>query len=296
MVKNAYAKINLTLDITGLLPDGYHSLFTVMTAVGCFDIISVNPRADEKIVLTADKDYIPLDEKNTCHKAAELFYSLTGIRGGCDIDIQNRVPSGAGLGNSSADAAAVLKALNELYSRPLTDAALCRQSVRVGADVPFCFAGGTKLCLGTGDDMSDLPAFDYPVLIVKAPVSFPTAGAYARYDALEKEKNIVHPDNENFLSFAKAGDWKNALKYAGNVFEQIQPAQPVADIRKDLYSGGAFYAAMSGSGSAVFGVFEKGYPRGELEASARIFRDKGYFAFVSEGDGHEKQPNKKDLE
>jgi len=278
MKKEAFAKINLTLDITGTLPDGYHSLFTVMTQVKCADIIGVTLRDDCEIVLSADKDYIPLDEKNTCYKAAALFYRLSGIKGGCDITIENRVPSGAGLGNSSSDAAVVLRTLNELYGYPVEDDELCRQSVKVGADVPFCYALGTKLCLNTGEEMYDLPAFDYPVLIVKIPESFPTAGAYARYDAAD---SIVHPDNEKFLEYARLGDYKSALGYAGNVFEQVQPREPIEKIKAQLISDGAFYSAMSGSGSAVFGVFQKDTSPEKFADLVSGFEKAGCFAFAS---------------
>lgn len=278
MKQEAFAKINLTLDITGIMPGGYHSLFTVMTGVGCADIIEVNLRDDGRIVLAANKDYIPLDESNTCYKAALLFRKLSGIDCGCDIVIENRVPSGAGLGNSSADAAAVLKILNSLNGFPLTDEQLCSASAKIGADVPFCYALGTRLCLGIGDKMSELPPFDYPVLIVKAPESFPTAGAYARYDASD---NIVHPDNVVFLEYAEAGEWKTALKYAGNVFEQVQPKDTIEKLKSELTANGAFYSAMSGSGSAVFGVFEKDKPKETLEKLAERFRAEGSFAAVS---------------
>lgn len=277
MERKAYAKINLTLDITGIMPGGYHSLFTVMHTAGCYDIISVNQRTDGRIVLSADRDYIPLDGKNTCYRAAALFYELTGIRDGCDIDIKNRVPSGAGLGNSSADAAAVLKILNGLYSFPLEDETLCRASAGIGADVPFTYARGTRLCLGVGDEMTELPRFNLPFVIVKKPVSFPTAGAYARYDALEA---VTHPDNEKFLACARRGEWKRALSYAGNVFEQVQPAEDIADIKSGLLSRGAFFASMTGSGSAVFGVFDADFPAEELEETAEYFRSRGCFAFA----------------
>lgn len=277
MERKAFAKINLTLDITGITQNGYHSLFTVMHSVGCYDIISVEKRDDREIVLTADKDYIPIDEKNTCYKAAALFYKLTETDGGCDVDIKNRVPSGAGLGNSSADAAAVLKILNELYNYPIADEELCKASAKVGADVPFTYAGGTKLCLGVGDEMSELPRFNLPFVIVKKPVSFPTAGAYARYDASE---NIVHPDNEKFLFYAKQGDYKTALQFAGNVFEQVQPEEEIADVKQELLDRGAFFSSMTGSGSAVFGVFDENASAEKLKQIAEFFREKGYFAYV----------------
>ena len=280
MKTEAFAKINLTLDITGRLENGYHSLFTVMHLVSCADVIGTEKRTDGRIVLSANKEYIPLDEKNTCHKAARLFFDMLGSCPGCDIKIENRVPSGAGLGNSSADAAAVLKNLNELFGFPFSDEELLKRSVEIGADVPFCFAGGTRLCLGTGEIMRALPAFDLPVIIVKPEISFPTAGAYARYDEKEANGKIIHPDNAAFLSFAEKGDWLSALKFASNVFEQIQPETQISAIKTALIQNGAVYSAMSGSGSAVFGVFDRAASAEYLSSVAASLSTPGTFTSV----------------
>ncbi|MDE6727293.1 MAG: 4-(cytidine 5'-diphospho)-2-C-methyl-D-erythritol kinase, partial [Oscillospiraceae bacterium] len=177
----AHAKINLFLDITGKLANGYHLLETVMQSVDLSDIVSVEQ--SDGITVSCSDPEIPENDGNICYKAAELFFELLGHRGGADIYIDKRIPHGAGLGGGSADAAAVLRGLNKLYGKPFDDETLLALAARVGADVPFCLVGGTKLCSGIGEVMTDTEPYPQRhFLIVKPDFECDTKAAYADYD------------------------------------------------------------------------------------------------------------------
>lgn len=247
----AYAKINLTLDLTGVLPNKYHGIFTCMQSVGLYD--SVNVRTGEKgLKLRCSEKYIPCDDRNTAYKAARLFYERAGLEPECDIYIKKLIPSGAGLAGGSADAAAVLKALGNAYPGRLSHKELLKLCLEVGADVPFCYVGGTKLCQNIGEIMSPLPPLKSNVLIVKPFERVSTKDAYQRFDSAE---SISHPDNDSFLFYAARGEYEEAVKYASNMFEVLSSVPSGKEIKETMLSGGAWYSSMSGSGSAYFGLF-----------------------------------------
>lgn len=236
----AHAKINLFLDITGKLSDGYHLLETIMQSVDLSDILSIE-LADEITVSSSDPE-IPEDEDNICYKAAELFYMLLGQKGGADIYIDKRIPHGAGLGGGSADAAATLRGLNRLHGKPFDDNALLKLAAKTGADVPFCLVGGTKLCRGIGDVMTDeepYPERDF--LIVKPNFNCDTKAAYESYDV------TMIPRRER-----QEGEYYN-------VFREIYKNKEINEIIEKLKSLGASAAELTGSGSAVFGAFDNDY-------------------------------------
>lgn len=248
----AFAKINLTLDLTGILPNRYHGIFTCMQSVGLYD--SVNVRTGEKgLKLRCSEKFIPCDDRNTAFKAARLFYERAGMEPECDIYIKKVIPSGAGLAGGSADAAAVLKALDSAYPGWLTHKELLGLCLEVGADVPFCYVGGTKLCQNIGEIMSPLPPLKSNVLIVKPFERVSTKDAYQKFDSAE---NITHPDNDSFLFYAARGDYREAVKYADNMFEVLCSVSSGKEIKEAMQSCGAWYSAMSGSGSAYFGLFD----------------------------------------
>lgn len=254
ITKKANAKINLMLDLTGVLPNGYHGIFTVMQSVTLCDEVTAEIGGTEKIILSCSDETIPCDEKNTAYKAAKYFLEAAGLTCGVDIRIEKKVPSQAGLGGGSADAAAVLAALMEAFPGKVGEKELYEIALKVGADVPFCLAGGTRLCQNVGEIMTVLPAFDAYVVIAKPDAGVSTKAAYGRFDA---EKDIPHPDDASFLFYAASGEYKEAMKYAGNIFETLVPLREGAEIKDKLYADGAYYAAMSGSGSAYFGVFDR---------------------------------------
>ncbi len=251
-VVKAYAKINLTLDLTAVLPNKYHGIFTVMQSVGLYDNVTVRT-GKTGLSLTCSEKYIPCDDRNTAYKAARLFYEKAEIEPECEIYIKKVIPSGAGLAGGSADAAAVLKALSGIYPGAVSHKDIMAIALAVGADVPFCYVGGTKLCQNIGEVMSYLPPMFSHVLIVKPYERVSTKDAYARFDSAE---NIVHPDNDSFLFYAASGDYKEAVRYASNMFETLSDVKAGKEIKEIMAANGAWFSSMSGSGSAYFGLFD----------------------------------------
>lgn len=244
----ANAKINLYLDITGRRADGYHLLETVMQSVDLSDIVTVSLGGSEISAFCTNPD-IPQNEKNICYKAAKMFFMQTKSEQGAEIRIDKRIPDGAGLGGGSADAAAVLSALNTLSGLPLRYDELSELAARVGADVPFCLVGGTRVCKGIGDAVEaakPLPKRFY--LIVKPNFRCPTGEAYARYDA-----SPIAPKN-GLEAFCKAGSRYHEKLY--NVFEEIYADERIFALKNALKKTGALGSSLTGSGSAVFGVYE----------------------------------------
>ena len=247
--KNAYAKINLTLDVVGKRDDGYHLLETVMQSVSLCDVVSVDKA--EGIVITCSEAGVPLDEKNTCHKAARVFFERTGIAGGVKIDIEKNIPSEAGLGGGSSDAAAVLCLLNELYDARLSWFELEELAAKVGADVAFCIRGGAAVCRGIGENMERIALPERPVLLVKPDFGISTPEAYRMFD----EKGAVSACGTNaFLDALSAG--RDAYEHLSNDLEAAVCDLEIAKIRCEILECGAVAAQMTGSGSCVFGVFD----------------------------------------
>lgn len=250
---NAYAKINLTLDITGKRKDGYHLLRMVMQSVSLCDKLVITD-SDSGIRVIASRDEIPCNEDNTAYKAAAVFFEYTGAASNLTIHIQKVIPSQAGLGGGSADAAAVLLALNKMYNAGMTTETLCKIGLQVGADVPFCIIGGTALAEGIGDKLTPLPALPLcHIVICKPPVGVDTKKAYALADdAAKKESGFTAA----MLHAVRAGDLRAVAQNLGNEFEQVIHLAQVNHIKSAMKQYGALGACMSGSGSAVFGIFE----------------------------------------
>ena len=249
----ACAKLNLYLDITGVLPDGYHELRSVMQSITLWDVVDVQP-ADE-ITLTVDKPYIPTDERNTAYKAAKAFFAASGVEGGARINIKKRIPVGAGMAGGSADAAAVLNLLNIIYGLPLEQEQLLQVAASVGADVPFCLEGGTVLCEGKGEVLTRLPRLRRcGIVVVKPAFSVSTKTAYAMFD----ETGGECPPIDAILSALDERDVQKVCAAMGNDLEKcIAQKYPEIDlIKQQLLDAGAIAAMMTGSGSAVFGIFK----------------------------------------
>lgn len=257
MKLKAYSKINLLLDITGIKKNDYHSLFTVMQSVSLYDTITVERNGSNEITVSCDTEGVPTDKSNIVYKCAEKFFEYAGIEKnkGVHIHIEKNVPFGAGMGGGSGDGAAVLVALNKLYGLNYPDKILCRIGVNVGADIPFCIIGGTALALDTGAVVAPLPDIkDYYIVVVKPEESVSTKEAYAAVDAVEYMK---HPKNNIMLELLADGESDEALKYCANVFEQAFDIPGRVDIKDTFNKNGALAACMTGSGSAIYGVFEQ---------------------------------------
>ena len=249
----ACAKLNLYLDITGIMPDGYHALRSVMQSIDLYDTVKVE-KADT-IRLTVDKKYIPTDERNTAFKAAKAFFEATGIQGGAEIFIKKIIPVGAGMAGGSADAAAVLNLLNILYGMPLSAEELSEVALKVGADVPFCLEGGTMLAEGKGEKLTPLPKLAKCFFVVVKPFfSVSTKDAYKMFD----EQGGDCPNVDGILSALEQRNIHQVCSSMGNDLERcIASRHPeINEIKDKLIGLGAIGAMMTGSGSAVFGVFE----------------------------------------
>lgn len=250
LTKPAYAKINLTLDVTSKRADGYHNLGTVMQSVTLCDVIHAEKA--EGIILECRDSKIPLDEKNTCHRAAGLFFKRTGILGGVRIVIEKNIPSEAGLGGGSSDAAATLLLLNELYDARLSYYDLEEIAALTGADVPFCIRGGAAVCRGIGEKMTGIGGLEKRhVLLVKPGFGISTPEAYAAFDKKGAESLS---GTKKFLSALEGGE--NPYLYLSNDLEAAIENTDIAKIRMELSELGAEAAQMTGSGSCVFGLFE----------------------------------------
>ncbi len=249
----ACAKINLCLDIIGTRDDGYHLLESVMQSVELCDKVRVARRGKGIRVICPGVD-VP-QEKNIAYKAAKAFYDATGIpeEKGVTIKIKKNIPHKAGLGGGSADAAAVLVAMNRLFKTKMSQEELCRIGEKVGADVPFCICGGTKLVRGIGEMLTKLDdCYDCHIVIVKGSDGVSTKEAYEDFD---KATDLVKLRIEKVIEAISRGDFEALRGKLINVFEQTTRIKEVARIVEELRALGAVEAAMTGSGSAVFGIF-----------------------------------------
>lgn len=250
----AYAKINLSLDVVGKRPDGYHLLEMVMQSVSLHDTVQLQKNTTGDIRLTCTDPAIPGDEKNIAHRCAALFLQQCNISSGVDIHIEKRIPSGAGLAGGSADGAAVLVGLNQLFHAGLSENELIRLGVQIGADIPFCICGGTKLCKGIGEVITPLPALpDCTILLCKPSISIDTAEAFRQID----NGTITHrPDTNALCGAISKGDLSAVGSLLENAFETALPMTVLQKIKTVFLSFGALGAGMTGSGSAMLGIFD----------------------------------------
>lgn len=254
----APAKVNLTLDVTGKRPNGYHDLKMIMQTISVFDEIKLSLTEEEKIDLHMNKelpDKIPA-EKNLVYKAAALMKEKFDIKGGFDIELQKSIPAAAGLAGGSSDCAATLIAINEVCELGLTTQELCDIGVKLGADVPFCIRKGTMLSEGIGEILTPLTPFkDVWVVLVKPDISVSTAYVYTHLDLPNLK---YHPDTEKAIECIGNGDISGLSNVLSNVLETVTvPEYPVlTEIKEFLVQNGAAGSLMSGSGPTVFGIFK----------------------------------------
>ena len=254
-IAKSYAKINLTLDVLGKLPDGYHEVRMIMQTVNLFDLMVVD-KVQRGICISTNCKYIPTNEKNIAYKAAKLFFEKSGISGGVKLLIRKNIPVSAGLAGGSGNAAAVLCALNMLYGMPLEEAVIYELAKNLGADVPYCITGGTCLAEGIGERLTQLsPLPGFPIVLVKPDISISTAEIYKRID---DEQDILHPDTDAALDAIKNRDYEKLFGCMQNVMEAVtkKMCPEISKISEDMYKLGAKAALMSGSGPTVYGIFE----------------------------------------
>ncbi|MBR2215845.1 MAG: 4-(cytidine 5'-diphospho)-2-C-methyl-D-erythritol kinase [Selenomonadaceae bacterium] len=248
---NGYAKINLTLDILGKRPDGFHEVAMVMQSLALNDTLTLEK--DAGIKLTIEGSDLPADDTNLAWRAADLMRRECNI-GGADIKLTKRIPIAAGLAGGSADAAAVLRGLNELYGLNLSWADLAKLGAKLGSDIPFCLYGGTMLATGRGEILTPMDALPKTqIVLAKPPISISTPWAYREYDALTE---VNHPDNDAMQKAIASGNIMEVASLLGNVLEGVAvAAYPVIEEYKQaMLSQGAIAAMMSGSGPTVFAL------------------------------------------
>ena len=252
LAKRANAKINLSLDLTSVLPNGYHAIHTVMQSVSLSDTVRVSDAAQGIRLICTDKS-VPMDEKNTAYRAAAYYFEAIGGSPAIAIEIEKRIPSQAGLGGGSADAAAVLRILNEMHGFALTEQKLLEIALKTGADVPFALCGGTRYCMNIGEITAALPHIPAYVLIAKPERGVSTAEAFRKFDT---GIPIRHPDADRLLYYFAKSEPKAALRHSGNVFEQLLTIPEGEAVKRVMAENGAYYTSLSGSGSAYFGLFD----------------------------------------
>ena len=251
----AYGKLNLLLDIVGKRHDGYHTLKSVFQSVSVYDMLTVTLTDDDKITIDCDDESVPCDERNLVYKACTAFFEATGKDfHGVNILLEKNIPSMAGMAGGSADCAATLVALNVLTEAELTEAQLCDIGEKLGADVPFCIVGGTVLCEGIGEILTPLPDLEECYFAVCKPeISISTPECYKKFDNMiitEKAKA------DDMIAALVVGDVKGIAEYLYNALEYAADCSEIREIKEKMLENDALGALMTGSGSAVFGIFD----------------------------------------
>lgn len=250
----SYGKINLFLDIKGRLSNGYHEIKTVMQSINLHDEIYIDGIEDNKIIIECSDESIPVNEKNTCYKAAAIIKEKYHISSGVIIRINKAIPAEAGLAGGSSNSAAVIQGLNLLWNLNLKIDEMLQIGLKIGADVPFCLVGGTYLAEGIGDKLTDLNDFVWNhILIVKPDFSMSTAFVY---NNLTEDFYNSYKNNE-IIKYINAGDFINAAKSTSNTLEKVvEKFHPeLINIKDLMIQNNALASMMTGSGSAVFGLF-----------------------------------------
>ena len=257
LIRNAYAKINLGLDVLKRREDGYHEVKMIMQMVDIFDTLIIESREDEEIHILTDSQKLPCDRNNLIYKGAMVLFEETGRRIGAEIVLNKRIPIAAGMAGGSTDAAAAMLALNEMMGQPLTKERLMEIAVRVGADVPYCIMGGTALSEGIGEILTALtPPPKAYLLVAKPDIDVSTAFVYQNLKLWEIWK---HPDIDGMVEALKQGNLKGITDRMENVLETVTiPTYPIiGELKRICRAEGAMNALMSGSGPTVFAVFEE---------------------------------------
>ena len=255
LYEGAFAKLNLTLDVLGKREDGYHNIKSIMQTISIRDDVEIDVGTGKPWTLECSQEGIPTDERNLAWKAAKVYCDgLKKDPNGLTIRITKRIPSGAGMGGGSADAAAVLRALNRHYGSPLSILALAELGAQVGSDVPFCVLCGTAMCEGRGELLRKLPDMPDCVFVVCKPdYSVSTPELYKKIDQVAIPK---HPDHMAMESALLAGDVAKVADLIYNVFDPVVTADhlEINYIKSICNSYGALGMQMTGSGSAVYAI------------------------------------------
>ena len=252
----AFAKINLGLDVLGKREDGYHEVRMIMQTIRMYDQLDMRKSVEPGIHLTTNKKYIQVDENNLVWRAAKLMMDTCGIIEGVSIHLHKVIPVAAGMAGGSSDAAAALVGMNRMFHCGLSKEKLMELGVQIGADVPYCVLRGTALAEGIGEKLTVLPPMpDCWILIGKPGISVSTKYVYT---TLDLNTDTVHPDIDGMKKALEDGNLYGITERMGNVLQDVTiPAYPeVERIKEQMKALGAVNAMMSGSGPTVFGIFD----------------------------------------
>lgn len=275
METNAYAKLNLSLDILRRRDDGFHDLQMVMVSIDLTDTLTLTPGAGS---MSTNLSFLPADGSNLAQKAANAFRSATGQGEVLDIHIDKHIPVCAGMAGGSSDAAAVLRAMNEMYHTGLFPLELAKIGEQVGSDVPYCVVGGTALVEGRGERVTPIsPLPPCYIVVCKPPFPISTPQLFGRVNV---KKIVRRPDTQGLVKALEVGDLQGVARRLYNVFEDVlepRHRQTVDEIKSSLIEWGALGAVMSGSGPTVFGLFEE---EAQAQKAADVLKEQYNDVFV----------------
>lgn len=256
-IVRAYAKINITLDVVGKMPGGYHEMKMVMESISLCDDIVIKVSDGQGIHIQTNLPYLPRDGRNIAVKAAGLFLQrLELTRKRVDLNILKRIPVSAGLAGGSSNGAAVLRGLNEMLGTGLSASDLEKMGEELGSDVPYCIAGGTALAGGRGEKLSNLsPMPRCTIVICKPDFSVSTPELFAKLDC---DKIRHRPDTDGVIAALEEGNLTGVARRLYNIFEDVPHSgrKEIAGIKVVMLDCGAMGAAMSGTGPTVYGIFD----------------------------------------
>ncbi|MEW9094487.1 MAG: 4-(cytidine 5'-diphospho)-2-C-methyl-D-erythritol kinase [Clostridiaceae bacterium] len=255
MKRKAYAKVNLSLDVLGRKENGYHLLSMIMQCIDLYDTIEIK-EINNGIKINCNKINIPTDKRNLAYKAADMFIEKYKVNKGVEIYIEKNIPTEAGLGGGSSNAATVLKVMRDMFKPQINDEELAMLGEKLGADVPFFIYGGTALCEGIGEIITPLESFrNHTLVLVK-----PSFGASTKdvYEEIDKITIHNHPNMDRVIKYINENNLKDLCKNMINVLELVtlDKYPELLEIKRDMKNLGSIGTLMSGSGSTIFGFFE----------------------------------------
>ncbi|MDI6617323.1 MAG: 4-(cytidine 5'-diphospho)-2-C-methyl-D-erythritol kinase [Clostridiales bacterium] len=251
----AYAKVNLSIDVIGERADGYHEVRMIMQSINLYDVLKFD-KIDDGIKIFCMNPYVPRDEKNTVYKALDLLKEKYSIPWGMEVEIKKSIPVAAGLAGGSSDAASAIVAANDIWNLNMDHKDMMEAAKAVGADVPFCIKGGTALAEGIGEKITRLASIEGIYMVVAKPaVSVSTKDIYRN---LKLDEIVARPDIDKIVQNIQAGNVKYIANHMVNVLETVTVRRypVIGEIKGIIMQSGALGSLMSGSGPAVFGIFE----------------------------------------
>ena len=277
----AYAKLNISLDVVSKRPDGYHNMAMVMESVSLCDDVTIRvKKGNGEVSVSTNRNYLPTGKNNSAGKAAELFLCAAGITDlDVDIELFKRIPVCAGMAGGSTDAAAVLRGLNKLLGTGFDRQTLEKMGENIGSDVPYCVAGGTVLATGRGELLEDLPDMPECSIVICKP-SFPVSTPEL-FSRIKCDKIRCRPDTNGIIECLEKGDLVGIGRRAFNVFESVlgQGIAEVERIKGVMLDHGAVGASMSGTGPTVFGIYADSK---DAEKAFEVLKDDYIECFIAE--------------